>query len=97
MSQSKLYLLIKRAKPFKWSNPTHITRLINKFFNYILSMKLPLPFYTKILAQEFSIIEYQNELNYQSHIFTTKDETGDFLFLFFFLDYALIFYFFIFF
>jgi len=48
-------------------------------------MKLPLPFYTKILAQEFSIIEFQNELNYQSHIFTTKDETGEFFFFFFFL------------
>jgi hypothetical protein len=94
MSQSKLYLLIKRAKPFKWSNPTHITLLINKFFNYILSMKLPLPFYTKILAQEFSIIEFQNELNYQSHIFTT---TGEFFFFFFFLDYALILFYFLFF
>jgi hypothetical protein len=60
-------------------------------------MKLPLPFYTKILAQEFSIIEFQNELNYQSHIFTTKDETGEFFFFFFFLDYALILFYFLFF
>lgn len=81
------------VKPFKWSDPTRITRLINKIFNYILSMKLPLPFYTKIYigTRILSIIEYQNELNYRSYIFTTKDETEDFYY-FFFLDYALIFF-----
>jgi hypothetical protein len=57
-------------------------------------MKLPLPFYTKILAQEFSIIEFQNELNYQSHIFTTKDETGEFFFFFFLLEYGFILFYF---
>jgi hypothetical protein len=37
-------------------------------------------FYTKIMAQQFPIIEHKNKLHYQSYIFQTRDETkGNFL------------------